>query len=1009
MSATAPVIEVTRFKKTGADPGSCLLTKRLALSTDGSLVSDGSACVMVEGFARRARLNGLDGHAALINNLNPDEAIALGALRPDLADEVRIVTKRRLEGLNGGSAPDIIARSAEFFAYRPKQPAPVLIDVDVKGIPDKVLARIAEFGSYWDAIASAMPTLADAGRVIRASTSANLSRQDTGASVPGSNGQHIYLVLADGSDAKRFLQTLHGNCWAAGMGWMVVGAGGQLLDRSLVDRSVYAAERLVFEANPSLQYPLQQAQREAKIFAGGMVDSRAVCPDLTNAERTRVRELQAAERKRLKGPATQAKAAFVTKHASRVAQRTGCTLAEARHMVERQCGGVLLSGIELPFDAADLAGATVGDVLRDPDRFINATLADPLQGAEAGRGRAMVLRRPNGTVFVHSFAHGRTDYTLVSRAPVDKGDARAGRRAPRPNGKPNSCVKGHAKPQPKPKLAPNQPPLGPGRTQAQEGEHEAAVEQDHFIELPVIVLRPGELHLIADAAEAAIMELKVPIFQRGPALVRPAVWKVPATHGRIATAAGLSTLKAPAIVDVLSAVANFQRFDSRAKELVRANPPKQIADILLSRYGLWNLPTIAGVITTPTLRPNGSILSASGYDPATRLYHAADPTLKLDPVVYNPTRADAERALVLLLDLLVDFPFVIVKAEGKPDRHLSRSVALSALITPVVRGALPVAPMHSFRANAPGTGKSYLTDTISAIATGQPCPVMSVAPDDPKETEKRLIALLLAGFPIICLDNVNGELGGDTLAQAIERPLLHLRPLGSSDTIMIESKATIFANGNQLIVRDDMLRRTLPGDLDAEMERPETRSFSGDPVATVLDNRGRYVSAALIIVRAYLAADSPGCLNPLASFERWSHLVRSALVWLGCDDPIDVMEQSRTDDPGLAELREVMTLWDDAFGSAAVTIKAVVNEATQWRTEPDEHGDIPDYGGKPVLCHPELLDALTRVSGGRGGVDGTKLAYWMRKQARRIVGNKRFVNDGETQGLTRWKLTEIMR
>ena len=52
------------------------------------------------------------------------------------------------------------------------------------------------------------------------------------------------------------------------------------------------------------------------------------------------------------------------------------------------------------------------------------------------------------------------------------------------------------------------------------------------------------------------------------------------------------------------------------------------------------------------------------------------------------------------------------------------------------------------------------------------------------------------------------------------------------------------------------------------MERPELRQFHGDPVATVLADRGPYIAAVLTIVRAYLAAGCPGLLPPLASFAR---------------------------------------------------------------------------------------------------------------------------------------------
>src|SRR4051795_12017760 len=85
-----------------------------------------------------------------------------------------------------------------------------------------------------------------------------ISRSDTGEPMPGSEGQHIYVLVKDGADVERFLRMLHARLWLAGLGWYVVGKTGQLLERSLVDMMVYAAERLVFEGPPRLEKPLQQ-------------------------------------------------------------------------------------------------------------------------------------------------------------------------------------------------------------------------------------------------------------------------------------------------------------------------------------------------------------------------------------------------------------------------------------------------------------------------------------------------------------------------------------------------------------------------------------------------------------------------------------------------------------------------------------------------------------------------------------------------------------------------------
>jgi hypothetical protein len=55
---------------------------------------------------------------------------------------------------------------------------------------------------------------------------------------------------------------------------------------------------------------------------------------------------------------------------------------------------------------------TVADVLADPGNFEGETLADPLEGVDYGRCKAKVMRRADGTPWIHSFAHGRTVYDL---------------------------------------------------------------------------------------------------------------------------------------------------------------------------------------------------------------------------------------------------------------------------------------------------------------------------------------------------------------------------------------------------------------------------------------------------------------------------------------------------------------------------------------------------------------------------------------------------------------------
>src|SRR5690242_10739012 len=87
-------------------------------------------------------------------------------------------------------------------------------------------------------------------------------------------------------------------------------------------------------------------------------------------------------------------------------------MRRALRIIERECEGILLPNVELPFDDQEFAGCAVADVLADPDRFEGATLADPLEGVEYGRCKARIMRRAHGTVWINSFAHGRTVYEL---------------------------------------------------------------------------------------------------------------------------------------------------------------------------------------------------------------------------------------------------------------------------------------------------------------------------------------------------------------------------------------------------------------------------------------------------------------------------------------------------------------------------------------------------------------------------------------------------------------------
>jgi putative DNA primase/helicase len=323
-----------------------------------------------------------------------------------------------------------------------------------------------------------------------------------------------------------------------------------------------------------------------------------------------------------------------------------------------------------------------------------------------------------------------------------------------------------------------------------------ANEAEPSEDLPTIEIKDGQLSELATRAEELLIDAGVPVYQRGGELVRPIIETVDASRGRKTKVAQLRILDPVYLRDLLARHAIWLRYDKKEGQMNMTNPPYETATTVMGRAGEWKFKAISGVISTPTMRPDGSLLTEQGYDEVTGLLLVEPPPMPAIPD--QPTREDALAALKLLEDLLEGFPFV---------DDVSKACALSAIMTPILRGAFLVTPMHASRAPTAGSGKSFLWDIVAAIAIGQLMPVMSTGANV-EETEKRLGAALMAGQPLISIDNISGELGGDALCQVIERPVVKIRILGRSEEVRIEARGTsTYATGNNFVVLGDLTRR----------------------------------------------------------------------------------------------------------------------------------------------------------------------------------------------------------
>ncbi len=198
----------------------------------------------------------------------------------------------------------------------------------------------------------------------------------------------------------------------------------------------------------------------------------------------------------------------------------------------------------------------------------------------------------------------------------------------------------------------------------------------------------------------------------------------------------------------------------------------------------------------------------------------------------------------------------------------------------------------------------------------------------------------------------------------------------------------------------EITSRAIIASLDPQLERPELRQFSGNPFADVLVDRGCLIAGCLTICRAYIVAGRPDSAPRLASFEGWSDTVRSALIWLGCADPVETMETARAEDPELAALTELLAAWRDAFGTgwpSGRTLAAAIKATDTHETRQTGVGE-PYDGFEREWRHPELREALTAVATVRGRINVKALGYFMRRAKGRIAGGLRFNNKADSHG-----------
>jgi hypothetical protein len=488
----------------------------------------------------------------------------------------------------------------------------------------------------------------------------------------------------------------------------------------------------------------------------------------------------------------------------------------------------------------------------------------------------------------------------------------------------------------------------------------------------IIRVAQGEMHSIIDAVEKVFADANT-IYQSGGLLV---VIKTDAQTKH----AEIIPINKDALTKQLSAQIIWEKYDGRAKSLVRCDPPTRHVAIFYNAQEYKYLPALIGISRQPYFREqDGQLITDPGYDATSKRYGVFDGKAYSFP---EPTRAAAEAALALLNELLIEFSF--------PTEH-DKSAALSAIFTAVTRPSLNLAPAFHVRAPASGSGKSYLCDLIGQFAT--PGESQSVSyPTTSEEATKSMLSALLSGPAVIEFDDMATDwIPHGVINRILTSETITDRILGVSKMATVSTRTLILGSGNNVGPIRDLSRRVLTIHLDTRSATPATIQYKGLPIDQVKANRESYITAVLTIILAWQVAGKPKAkVDNIVSYSGdWSNYCRQPLLWLGLTDPATTLLDQLKNDPDAEKLSDLMTEWYREFGSIPVTVRKVVDLVVNSSDADALYDALAEF---PIIE--------------RGAFNPGKLGWILKTNVDRIINGFEF-RKAKADGRNAWRVVKV--
>lgn len=374
----------------------------------------------------------------------------------------------------------------------------------------------------------------------------------------------------------------------------------------------------------------------------------------------------------------------------------------------------------------------------------------------------------------------------------------------------------------------------------------------------------------------------------------------------------------PLLEHELGAIAQYWQWQKTEKSVDERliDPPAKVIKKILSMHKHRGLKPLNAVINAPTITHDDHIVSKQGYDKSTKLYLDC-----LDHGVNVPALVSEQDAIAAYHELMKPF--------GTFDfaDDVSRSVALSAVLTAITRPTQSTAPAFAFDAPKQGSGKTYFCECLGLLATGTTPAMTPSIEKNEDEIRKTLLSMVIEGRRFIIWDNIMGHFNSATMASFLTSERFSGRILGMSQSVEVAHRAMLLLTGNNITLVGDMPRRVLTCRFDTGIENPtqaqrDLSAIDGlKPAAYIEHNRYKLATAAITLIRGYIQSDAHRAggiaKDRLLSFEDWDTVARQPVLWLSkrveeLTDPKRSIDDNMEKDPEhetLSELLEHIYTW----------------------------------------------------------------------------------------------------